>query len=188
MQANKYWLKKITVIIVLVFSFTSCVEEYWPELKKDNQQLLVIEGKITNLPGPYTIKLSTSSDVNDTLHYPLSSANVTIIDILGNSEILVETDPGIYKTSVNGIQGIIGLSYKIKVELNNGKLYESEFEEMLNPVEVEKVEVEESWRLAENSLENDEEGFQFYITTKQSESPNTYFFWEMEGQAYYSGC
>ncbi len=180
MQVNKNRFRQLAIIFALFFYTTSCVEEYWPALNANSNQLLVIDGKITNFPGPYTIKLSTSSSIDEAVFTHLSLAKVTIIDNQGNQELLTEKTPGIYKTSPVGMQGIVGRSYKIKIQLNNGKIYESAFEELKTPVEVENVIAEESIKLAVNELESDQEGFQFYVSSKPAETSPTYLYWEIE--------
>ncbi len=158
----------------------SCVEKYSPELKNNNDHFLVVDGQINNYPGPYTVKLSYSSSVLDTLFIPKSSAILTILDNQGNKEILTEESPGIYKTSPNGIQGIIGHSYKINIWVENGNIYESEYEELLNPANIESLYYENEWRYAQNELETNQEGFQFYIDYLPTDLTKDHFFWEIE--------
>ncbi|MCD6180467.1 MAG: DUF4249 domain-containing protein [Bacteroidales bacterium] len=181
MQKNKlrniHWFVIVGLFLMIN---SSCVEEYTPELNLDNNHFLVVDGKISNFPGPYTIKLSYSSSILDTLFIPVSSATISISDDQGNTEILKEEDLGVYKTSANGIQGVIGRSYKVNIHLNNGKDYESEFEQLLNPIDVEDVYYKEEWQYAQNESESDQEGFKFYVKTKVTNTSNVYFFWEVE--------
>ncbi|MBE0655076.1 MAG: DUF4249 family protein, partial [Bacteroidales bacterium] len=177
---NRYRFNKWMVLFGLFFISTSCVEKYWPELNKENEKILVVDGRISNFPGPYTVKLSSSSSVLDTLFIPKSSATVTILDDHGNQEVLTETSPGIYQTKPDGIQGIIGNSYKIKINLLDGTSYESDFEELLNPAAVEDVYYEKEMHYAQNNLETDQEGYQFYVNSEPTGSSKSYFFWEIE--------
>jgi len=179
MQASKYNLITKLAAVALFFIVSSCVQEYTPKLTTSEQQL-VVDGKISNFPGPYTVKLSSSSDLNDLTETPVTSATVVIVDLDGNQETLTETSPGIYKTSINGIQGVVGQSYKIKIDLSNGKHYESKFEEILSPVGVENVYAEEGVQEAQNNIESDVQGFQFYVDSKQASSSKTYFYWQIE--------
>lgn len=177
-KRSPYWFI-IWGVSLLVLS-TSCVEKYWPELITDTDHFLVVDGKISNLSGPYTIKLSNSSSILDTLFIPISSANVTILDDQGNKELLTEEDPGIYKTSFDGIQGIVGRSYKVNIELANGEIYESAYEKLLSPVGIGEVYFEKEWQYAHNETETDQEGFQFYVKSETSLQTDNYFFWEIE--------
>jgi len=175
-------LKNIRLLIVLgiIFLMNSCVEKYWPEINTNSDRFIVVDGKISNLPGPYTVKLSYSSSTIDSLFIPISSAKVTIDDDLGNIEELREEKPGYYKSRAGGIQGIIGRSYKIKIRLDNGETYESEFEQILSPIEVEDLLVQEEWQYAQNVLEDDHEGLKFYVKTRGALTTNAYFLWEIE--------
>lgn len=180
MRANRYKLLLFTSFLAFAFLTNSCVEEYWPELNTEAGQLLVVDGKISNFPGPYTVKLSYSSSINQEVENPTTLAQVSLVDNLGNTENLVEISPGNYSSSASGMQGIIGRSYKLKIQLSNGKKYESDFEELKPTVEIENLAVEESVQLAENDLETDQEGYQFYINTKLASSTKTFFYWEIE--------
>lgn len=180
MQASKYRLITRLATIALFFVLTSCVQEYWPDLNTNNEQLLIVDGKISNFPGPYIVKLSSSSALNNLIENPVKMANVSIIDLEGNQENLTETSPGTYKTSPDGMRGIIGHSYQIKIDLNNGKHYESKFEELLPPVDVDSVYVEEKLQIGENVIESDKEGYQFYVNSKMASNAKTYFYWEIE--------
>lgn len=67
----------------------------------------VIEGNVTNLPGPYQVSIGTTQNVQaDYAFNGVSQANVTIRDNAGNSETLKEVQPGIYQTlSLAGVEG-----------------------------------------------------------------------------------
>ena len=119
------------ILIILLLSSTACVDEYWPKLDK-YEDLLVVDGMITNFPGPYTIKLSISSSVDNPMYIPFGGATVIIADHLGNNEILSETDEGTYTTSLSGIQGIIGRKYRIEIETADNKNYKSSGKHLSN--------------------------------------------------------
>lgn len=183
MKINISKVTKLLFFIILSFAaYVSCVEEYWPELGGDTENLLVVDGKITNEPGPYTIKLYRTSTIEQE---PQSiaelNANVTIFDDEGNSENLTEIGNGIYMTSETGIQGIIGRKYKLSINTSSGKSYESAFEEMRTPVEIEEVTFkQEINHILTDTEVIDEEGFQFYISTEMASSDTNYYFWDLE--------
>lgn len=180
LEMKKHRLKIGFLILLFFVLASSCVEEYWPDINSSNTQMLVVDGKISNFPGPYTIKLSYSSALADTNFLAVTSARVTILDDEGSSEQLKEKSPGIYQTDAQGIKGQIGHAYKTKIILANGKTYESDFETLKKPLEVESVEYDKQWRYAQNELETDEEGYQFYVSSKTSSSFYTYLYWELE--------
>ena len=116
----------LSVILLLIFfSFASCIKEFIPHSEKyDN--MLVVEGAITDRLGPYTVKLSMSGDVKEQSYYkPYLGCTVEIMDNVGNAEILTEISQGTYVTDSLGIQGVPGRKYKVKISTPDGKLYES---------------------------------------------------------------
>src|SRR5690348_8615353 len=65
----------------------------------------IIEGNVTNLPGPYQVTISQTEAVNSTVPFNgVSQAKVTINDDADNTETLQETQPGIYQTTT--LQGV----------------------------------------------------------------------------------
>ena len=63
--------------IILIILIGSCVEEYMPDISK-SENLLIVDGGITNDPGPYNIILSISQGVQDAITLPYSGAQVVI--------------------------------------------------------------------------------------------------------------
>lgn len=84
----------------------------------DTPPALVIEGKITDQQGPYTVKLHLSSSFDEDIdRNAVENAQVVLSDDLGNEEILSQTEPGIFQTTT--IQGTIGVNYTLEVTYNN---------------------------------------------------------------------
>lgn len=157
----------------------SCVEKYWPDLKPVDSNVLVVDGTITNLPGPYTVKLSFTSSIDSIVHIPASNYSVIISDNLGNSEILQEINPGEYSTSLIGIQGVIGRQYKLELNSPSGQSYASGYEELLPSVDIESFYAKiESKPTLDN--ESSQIGYQFYIDTEESFNDSVYFLWKLE--------
>ncbi len=100
-----------TTLLVLILS--SC--EKTVDLKyKGNQSKIIIEGNITNEPGPYFVKISKSIALSDTGIYPtINNAVVTINDNMGNSEALTPQGNGTYRT--NSLTGVAGRTYTLTV-------------------------------------------------------------------------
>lgn len=107
----------------LIYLMTSCEDVIELDLN-DIPPRLVIEGVITDQPGPYYVKISESAKFYDSNIFPsVSGATVTISDNEGNAEILIEDSPGVYKTT--DIQGVRGRTYTLDVELD-GENYTAE--------------------------------------------------------------
>ncbi len=119
-------MRKIPYIILIsLFFLSSCTEKFYPEINSDIS-ILVVDGKITNKPGPYEVKLFRTVDLNktDTLS-PERGATIVIYDNNGNSDVFWETLPGIYKTQNPNFKGQIGNTYWIEIQTISGEKYES---------------------------------------------------------------
>ncbi|MCB9036371.1 MAG: DUF4249 domain-containing protein [Lewinellaceae bacterium] len=167
------------ILFFLALACTSCIEEFQPALKNfDN--LLVVDGHIANEPGPYTIKLSTSANLDIVKYNPLPGATVAIEEENGPVEILIETEPGVYQTSASGIQGEIGRKYQLRIATPDGRRYESGFEEIKQPTEIASVSAKYDTRYYD-AEEGPIPGYQFYIGTGPSPYEKDYYLWLMEG-------
>ena len=76
---------------------------------------IVIQGNVTNTPGPYQVQISQTVNFSALNVFPaVSGATVEITDnTLGKTDLLTETSPGIYLT--HSIQGIPGHTYSMNV-------------------------------------------------------------------------
>ena len=170
------------VFFLLAFLF-SCKESYWPELDK-YENVLVVDGLITNEPGPYTVRLSFSSPIDSAKFIPYTNCQLIISDNTGNSEALTESEPGIYMTSDLGIQGIIGRKYKLEIHTTDNKTYESLFEELKAPVGIDSVYAEIEYRQDVN-YDYDLVGYQFYLNTELAEQDTNFYFWRADATYHY---
>ncbi|MCK5171671.1 MAG: DUF4249 domain-containing protein, partial [Bacteroidales bacterium] len=127
---------------------------------------------------PYTIKLSLSSPINETGIIPFEACTVTILENDNNSEVLTEKEPGIYVTSEGGIQGVVGNNYSVSIITPEGKEYNTEPQEMKEPVAIDSVYAELLY-LEEEAYPFGLPGYQFYIDTKTAPNQDNYFLWSM---------
>lgn len=108
------------IIALLALLFVSC-EKVVDLNIKDNQSKLIIEGNVTNQPGPYFVKITRSVPLKETGAYPtIDDAQVVISDDAGNSETLMAMGAGIYQTK--SISGVEGRTYTLQVQAE-GKEY-----------------------------------------------------------------
>ena len=80
---------------------------------------IVIDGFVSDQPGPYTINVSKAFDIESksSIRAAISVKELAILDDVGNREVLIEISKGNYQTSVNGMRGKVGSSYRLRVEL-----------------------------------------------------------------------
>lgn len=172
-------IKKINIVLILaVLILSSCKDEFWPDLG-DYENIIVVDGEITNEPGPYEVRLSVSTSVQNPEFTPYTGARVQIIDSEGVSETLTEVSPGHYQTSENGMQGVVGNAYKILIE-TKGKTLESEFQTINEPVGIKNIYAKTEDRATENEYYA-LFGYQFYLDTETAKSDTTFFLWRMYG-------
>ena len=126
---------KYFAILLAFLGLSSCQKVINIDLNSSSPQT-VIEGNISDQPGPYTVKLSQTVNFSDANVFPpITGALVTISDNAGNSETLTETSPGIYTTST--LQGTPGRTYKLTVTAS-GKTYTA-YSTMANPVNIDTI-------------------------------------------------
>jgi hypothetical protein len=106
-------MKNVISILFIALLFISC--EKTVDLKyKSNQSRIIIEGNITNEPGPYFVNITKSIPLSDTGNYPtIDNAIVAISDNAGNSETLTPQGNGLYRT--NTLTGVPGRVYTLTV-------------------------------------------------------------------------
>ncbi len=115
-------MKSFIFIFSLMVLFTSC--EKVIELDLENTEpTLVIEGNITNQPGPYFVKLTKTLPLDQSSIYPgVENAQIIISDDVGTVDTLKYTMNGIYATSK--LNGVEGRTYKLIVK-SEGMTYEA---------------------------------------------------------------
>jgi len=168
-----------SIIFFLIISFIthSCRDEYFPEIDK-YENILTVDGTISSDPGPYEVRLSLSSPVYKPELKPYSGAQVIVTDDLGNNEYFSEIEPGLHRSSPDGMQGVIGRKYKIVVNTPDEKVYESDFQEIIDPVGIDKIYTEIEYKPGEEPW-LDYHGYQFYLDTDQAVKDTNYFLWRL---------
>jgi Domain of unknown function (DUF4249) len=108
-------------ILLFVLSCCCCKKVIQINLNDAGPQL-VIQGEVTDMPGPYQIYITKTVNFSATNNFPpVSGAMVIISDNKGINDSLTETAPGVYKTHTFW-QGKPGNSYTVSV-MNSGKSY-----------------------------------------------------------------
>lgn len=166
------------LLILLVFLCIACEERFKPDIGSDYQNQLVVEGAISNLPGPYSVKLSISSEVENPQFIPLSGFTVFFVDDYGNSVYLPETSPGMYITEDSSFTGVAGRKYKIELTSPDGKSYASDFELLRQPTEIRSVSHKLEYQPDED-LPYNIAGYRFYVSSEPAAADTNYFMWQL---------
>lgn len=119
-------------LIWIVFSLgcVSCVEPYEPELNEP-QEMMVINGVITDLPGEHTVEISRSAPYNTTAYQPVSGCMVAVEDGLGEIHTYREMEPGIYHADLPATFLAVGNCYSVRVVTPEGSSYRSDYDTLL---------------------------------------------------------
>jgi hypothetical protein len=113
-------LKILLSIFATALFLSSCEQVLNVDLNQANPNI-VIEGLITDHPGPYIVKITMTADYYKNQPPPaVSNATVIMSDNIGNIDTLVQTSPGVYKT--RKIAGVKLHTYTLTVNVD-GKIY-----------------------------------------------------------------
>lgn len=169
------------ILFTVLLLFGSCVDRIdIPVLGVDSGELIV-DGLITDEPGPYTVKLTKAIKIDDSRQVgePIYAKKITLFDNAGNDEVLEQTGNGIYQTKPGGIQGVIGREYFIRIETYDGNIIES-LPDRMDPVgEVDSIYYEfESHQPVDAPTEY---GYRIFIDAHNAPGSDQYLRWKFTG-------
>ena len=170
-------IRNAILLIFLLLYFTSCVDKYWPEIDK-YENVLVVDGLLTNGADTTIINLSMSSSVNSDELIPVAGGEMYVIDENQSEVYLTETKPGIYKVLDDSFSGHVGSSYQLHITLPNGKKYVSDICRMPEPSPIDSV-----YGLIEShQIPNSDQfldGVQFYVDNHTNSADTGYYLWSL---------
>lgn len=118
-------MKKIVYIFISLTIIFNCCTEPFEHKINDFDDILVVQGLLTNNAGPYSVFLSKTLSLDSDSAIFVEDAIVIVIDQLGNVETLAEKSPGHYITS-SGFKTVIGNEYQLHIETNDNLEYISD--------------------------------------------------------------
>ena len=183
LKINFMLIKPIQQFILFLFILllNGCIVQFIPETGED-QDLLVVEGLITDQPGPNTIRLSKSLPLGvKNAAKPLEGCIVTISDDLGNYYSLNETVAGTYVTNPTNFQGIIGRWYTLHINTstdNNNLNYQSFPMEMKPVPPIDSIFYEKEVIKESDEFSPAVEVCQIYLNTHDPENSCKFYRWE----------
>jgi hypothetical protein len=133
-------MKTITTIsLIFILGIISCKKPYDPHIDT-GQQVLVVDGFLSNVPGTNYVSLSWATPFNKSVTpFLIRNARVSLTDNTVNVIYYKEYAPGYYKPLDVSFAGVINKPYTLKVETPDGKTYVSKPEvlmPLLSPVKV----------------------------------------------------
>jgi len=168
-------LYSVVVIITLIINF-ACSEKYFPKINSSGG-MLVVDGRITNTPGPYEVNLFRSVEIesNDSLILE-SNATIFIHCDDGNSAPLFETTPGKYQTADLNFKGEAGKSYWVEITTADGNNYESISEEIKSPIEITSIYGEQNDVIVD--LDETLDAVSIYFDLVNEDNDSNYYLWD----------
>lgn len=166
-------------LLTLTFVMFSCVTEIRDFEQIEGNSLLTIEAILSNQEGPHKVLVSYSSpsisiNVENT---PITNARVYIIDDKNKRQDLNESVVGTYLTSSN-FKGIVGNTYTLHIDLQNGKKYQSTPEKLLPVPVIDKINSKFVVKTNYPLTDSRSGGFDVTLDFKDSPEPNQYYQWK----------
>jgi len=181
---NRY--RKFYLLLLIFVIVSACVMPFNPELSKsDLKKQLVVEGRVTDEIGPFRVRLTQSDHVYNYQNLynfaPVPDAFVDISDQSGNVYNLNYTDNGWYETEDKNLRGIIGNTYILHVNVNDGSQYESTPQQISEVADIDSVYHEEEDRTQITGKDvSIEKWLTVYLNTHAPSDSTHYFKWEFD--------
>jgi len=151
----------------VIIRFCSCKEIYDPHIESKVTGLLVVEGFINSGQGTTTIRLSRSSDLENTTFNPESGAQVNVEGEDGSSFLLSDSGNGEYSNAQIALNA--GAKYRLHIRTMDGKEYVSDY----TPVKYTPLIDSITWQ-RENG------GLRIYANAHDSQNIAKYYQWKYE--------
>ncbi len=174
-------IKRKSHSVLTVLFLVSCVDRIDIDTGDIQSFPIAVEGFISDQPGPYKIEITKSFDIESKLSTktPISAKRVFISDNTGLTEELTEVSQGVYLTDVNGLQGEIGKAYWLRVELLDGRVYESKPDTLFASGTVDNVYHE--FRESKDQNGGISYNFDVFFNSGSGGRENYYFLWKFVG-------
>ena len=120
--------------ILLILMSAACVDRIFYDVGNGAGLGIVIDGYISDQPGPYMIQINSGHDLENKINrQAISVKELRISDNHGAQEVLSEVNTGVYQTRPTGIRGTVGRVYTLHLETFDGRVYESAPDTLMPP-------------------------------------------------------
>lgn len=155
-----------------------CIEPFEPDIQESNE-VMVIDGRITDQAGPQTISISTSSPYKSPKFKPVSGCVVRVEDDAGHGITFLENAEGIYQSELEPGFLTVGNAYKLLVITPDDQVYESEYDSLLACAPIDQL----TYRLEVQGTSDPEVnyyGIRFYLDTEGGPEDSRNYMWTFE--------
>ena len=163
------------IFLFALITLHSCLEPFNPHLRESDSSFLVVDGLITDQPGPYTVKITKSASIDEETAF-VSGVDMSIEEENGEIESLTETSDGVYQTA--GMQGATGKRYRLNFNYL-GQQYQSSWQKIYASPVIDSIYYKAEKR-GTTDKDNDVYGVQFFIANHGAEDATKYFRFEWD--------
>lgn len=163
---------------LLILAMMSCVDRFYNDIAKLPPVGVSVAGYISDEPGPYEVRLYSSFDIEsrESMKTPVSARSVTLHDNLGHSEPMKEVNKGIYQTDPAGMRGVLGGVYWLRIEMDGGRVYESEADTIRAPGSMDSLYV--GFKTFYDEAANKKYSMDTFFDASYDAKGNRNFFWK----------
>lgn len=120
---------RFIALSLIVVGLTMCTKPLDFEVQQP-EGIVTVDGLITDLPGPYRVKLAYAGAYAGVLQQggvqqPITEAEVVVTDQSGNSYVFEESERGEYFSDSLGFRGVVGNTYTLNISTAEGRVYQS---------------------------------------------------------------
>jgi len=162
----KNYFQLVTAAILMLL-FAKCKQEYNPEIEAKSTGFLVVEGFLNSGQGPTTIRLSRSSDLEDTALKPEAGAQLNVEGEDGSNFLLFSTANGEYSVAQLTLNN--GVKYRLHIRTTDGKEYVSDYTPVKYTPPIDSI----TW-LREDG------GLRLYANANDPQNNTKYYQWKYE--------
>lgn len=160
-------MKRLSTILILIILAVACEDVVIVGLPP-SQNLVVIDGKVTNFNEIQQIRVTQSNGFSDEVPIvPITDASVVVQTRTGITYIYTHTSDGFYHSDV-AFAGEVGLEYRVRIQLSDEQEIRSEWEEMPETVNINTTTIES---FVENDPENNNQQITIFYPKIQAVDP-----------------
>jgi hypothetical protein len=134
----------LVVGLVLAVATTGCIDPLSLGVEAPRPKPLVVDGVVTNGPGPHTVRLSRAAAFEQSLEgqtRSVTDATVVVVDETASDSVRLEEGArsGTYRSPEGALVGTPGHAYRLHVTLDDGTRYRSTAQTMPPPVPIDSL-------------------------------------------------
>jgi len=174
MRKSGFYMIRALVLMTLILP-GSCIESFDPDIEK-YENILVVDGLITDKREEYTIRLSRTLRFDESRSIMESGALVEVVDDLGHLYTFTESSDGIYTSDSSSFVGVPGRSYMLMIQTTDGINYHSTSDLLKAAPSIDSV----FYRYKEETLADNEklQGIEIRLNSNDPQNETRYYRWE----------